>query len=125
MKIKKFVIVLSILAVLIAGSVSTVGALTPMHVSSLKAAYATGQIKATVRVLDGLNKPVSSAAVQVSFEREGVPVILRSHMTSKYGLSTISAAVPAGNWKVCVEEIHKVGYHYNPPQNICTSIRVP
>ena len=125
MNIKKFAVVLSMLAVFVAVSVSSVGALTPVHVSSLKATYATGQIKATVHVLDALNKSVSNAAVQVSFEKEGLPVILRSGMTNRSGSTAISAVVPAGNWLVCVEEIHKIGYEYNPLHNTCTTILVP
>ena len=125
MNIKKFVVVLSILAVLVAGSVVSAGALTPVHVSSFKASYAGGQIKATTRVLDSLNKPVSSAAVKVSFEKEGKPIIFRTGMTNANGLVTLSAAVPAGKWLVCVEEIHKIGYEYNPLKNTCATIQVP
>jgi hypothetical protein len=125
MNIKKFVVVLSILAVLVAGSVVSVGALTPLHVSSLKATYAAGHIKATVRVLDSLNKPVSNAAVKVSFEKEGAPIIFRTGMTNNNGVVARSATVPAGKWLVCVEEIHKIGYEYNPLKNTCTIIQVP
>jgi hypothetical protein len=125
MNIKKFVVLLSILAVLVAGSVVSVGALTPVHVSNFKVSYASGQIKATTRVLDSLNKSVSGAAVKVSFEKEGVPVIFRTGMTNANGSVTLSAAVPSGKWLVCVEEIHKVGYEYNPLTNTCAIIQVP
>ncbi len=97
-----------------------------MHVSGFKATYVTtGQIKTRARVLDALNRPVAGAKVQVSFEKDGAPVILRSGLTGLYGNVTISAAVPAGYWTVCVEEIHKLGYHYDPAQNLCAAMRVP
>ena len=125
MNIRKIAVIFSLLVVLLAGTVLSAGAATPMHVSGFKAAYAFGQIKASLRVLDALNRPVAGANVQVSFERDGLPQILRSGTTGPLGGVRISAAVPAGLWTVCVEEIHKRGYAYEPTSNLCTSLRVP
>jgi hypothetical protein len=125
MNIRKIAIVFSLLAVLIAGTVLSAGALTPMHVSGFRLSYLNGQTTARVRVLDALNRPVAGANVQVSFEKDGSPTILRSGMTGTYGNARISASLPAGRWVVCVEEIHKLGYDYNPATNLCSSISVP
>jgi hypothetical protein len=72
-----------------------------------------------------MNKPVAGAKVQVSFEREGLPQIFRTGMTGPFGGAFLSATVPAGKWLVCVEEIHKIGYDYNPAKPACTSVQVP
>lgn len=125
MNIRKIAIVLSLLAVLLAGTVLSAGAATPMHVSSFQVTYLSGLTKARVRVLDSLNQPVAGAKVQVSFEKDGSPTILRSGTTGTYGRVGISASLPAGSWRVCVEEIHKLGYAYNPANNLCASIHVP
>ncbi len=125
MNIKKIALAVSLLAVFVAGTVVSAGALTPMKVSSFSLAYAGGQIKSTTRVLTSSNHPVAGAKVQVSFEKDGIPTILRSGMTNTFGVARISAAVPAGRWMVCVEEIHKIGYEYNPLVNKCAAIRVP
>jgi len=125
MNIRKFAVVFTLLAVLVAGTVVSAGAQTPMHVSGFKLALAAGQTKASLRVLDGLNKPVAGANVQISFEKDGIPTILRSGMTGAFGYTAISAKLPAGNWRVCVEEVHKLGFGYNPTVNLCGSIQVP
>ncbi len=125
MNIKKLVIAASLLAILIAGSVASVGALTPMHVGSFKVSSSSGQIKASVLVRDGLNRPVPGAAVQVSFEKDGLPTKLSSGMSGTFGWARTSATAPAGKWMVCVEEIHKIGFDFNPSSNICQSIQVP
>jgi hypothetical protein len=125
MNIRKFAVVFSLLAVLIAGTVLSAAAATPMHVSGFKATYALGQTKASLRVLDALNRPVSAANVQVSFEKEGAPIVLRSHLTGALGWTSIAASLPAGKWMVCIEEIHKIGFNYNPAVNQCTTISVP
>ena len=126
MNIRKIAVVFTLLAVLAAGTVVSAGALTPMHVSSFKAVYVTtGQIKTSTRVLDSLNRPVAGAKVLISFEKDGAPIILRSGFTGPYGYAAISATVPAGHWTVCVEEIHKLGYDYNPLKNLCTAVLVP
>jgi hypothetical protein len=52
MNVKKFAIALSVLAVFVAGTVVSAGALTPMHISGFKAAYSGGQIKSRLRVWD-------------------------------------------------------------------------
>jgi hypothetical protein len=95
-----------------------------MHVASLKASYSAGQINSTVSVQDKLDRPVSGAAVQISLEQDGFPTIFRTGITSKFGLAVLSAKVPAGNRIACVEEIHKLGFEYDPLQNDCTSIQV-
>lgn len=125
MNIKKLVVALSVLAVFMAGTVMSAGAATPMHVSSFSVAYSSGQINTVTRVLDSLNRPVAGAKVQISFEKDGLPTILRTGYTGTYGYARISAAVPAGRWVVCVEEIHKLGYVYNPATNLCKTISVP
>jgi len=125
MNIRKFAIVFSLLAVLIAGTVLSAAAATPMHVSAFKLGYAFGQTKASVRVMDALNRPVAGAKVQISFEKDGSPTILLSRMTGTFGKAGITASLPAGKWVVCVEEIHKAGFVYDSNQNLCSSIRVP
>ncbi len=125
MNTRKFFIMLSLVLVLLAGTVLSAGAATPMHVSGFQVAYASGLTKATLRVLDPMNRPVAGAKVQISFEKDGYPTILRSGLTGTYGRATIAAALPAGSWVVCVEEIHKLGFEYNPQNNLCAAIRVP
>jgi len=125
MNIRKFAIVFSLLAVLIAGTVLSAAAATPMHVSAFRLGYAFGQTKATVRVMDALNRPVAGANVQISFEKDGSPTILLSRMTGTFGKASIAASLPSGKWVVCVEEIHKAGFVYDPAQNLCSSIAVP
>ncbi len=125
MNMKKLVVALSLLAVLVAASVASVGALTPMQVASLNATYAFGRIKANVSVVDALSRPIPGAYVQVSFEKTDGPSYLRTVRTSLAGLAAPSIAATAGNWTVCVEEIHKIGFTYDPIQNVCTSIVVP
>ncbi len=125
MNIRKIAIIVSLLAVLLAGTVLSAGAATPMHVSGFKVFYASGLTKASLRVLDPLNHPVAGASVQISFEKDGVPTVFRYGKTGLFGWTTISAALPAGRWVVCVEEIHKLGYYYDPANNLCSSISVP
>jgi hypothetical protein len=125
MNIRKIALAASLLAVFVAGTVLSAGALTPVKVSSFSVAYASGQIKSTTRALTFSNRPLAGAKVQISFEKEGLPVILRSGMTNALGYARVSAAVPAGSWTVCVEEITKIGYEYNPLVNKCAAIRVP
>jgi hypothetical protein len=125
MNIRKFAVLFTLLAVLVAGTVVSAGALTPMHVSGFKLSFGTGQAKASMRIQDSLNRPVAGAKVKVSFEKDGAPVILRSGMTGLFGRTIIAASLPAGNWKVCVEEVHKIGFDYNPLTNLCSAIRVP
>ncbi len=125
MNIKKLLVVLSLVAVLVAGSVASVGAQTPMHTSGFKALYSAGQIKASARVLSALNRPIAGAAVQMSFEKDGLPTILRSGKTNAYGWVSLSAPASKGLWVVCVEEIHKLGFAYEPLQNTCASVFVP
>ena len=124
MNIRKFAIVLSLLAVLLTGTVLSAGAQTPMHPSGFRVAYASGITKASLHVLDNLNRPVAGAKVQISFEKEGAPQIFRTAMTGAMGGVRFSAALPAGSWRVCVEEIHKLGYSYNPASNLCSTVRV-
>ncbi len=125
MNIRKIAILVSLLAVLLAGTVLSAGAAMPMHVSGFKVAYLNGQTKASLRVLDALNRPVSGAKVQISFEKDGLPTIFRYGMTGTFGWASVSTSLPAGRWIVCVEEIHKLGYDYNPATNLCSSISVP
>lgn len=125
MNIRKFAVLFTLLAVLVAGTVVSAGALTPMHPAGFKVAYSDGQIKASMRVLDGLNRSVAGAQVKVSFEKDGRLPIFRTGMTGPLGGAIVAAKLPAGNWIVCVEEIHKLGYDYNPATNLCSSIRVP
>ncbi len=126
MNTRKIAIIVSLLAVLLAGTVLSAGAATPMHVSGFKVAYlSTGMTRASLHVLDAQNLPVAGAAVQISFEKDGLPTILRSGTTGLLGGVRISAALPAGSWVVCVEEIHKLGYIYDPANNLCSTIRVP
>jgi hypothetical protein len=125
MNVRKIAVLVSLLAVLLAGTVLSAGAAAPMHVTNFRVAYLNGQTRATLRVLDALNHPVAGALVQISFEKDGVPTIFRYGRTGLFGWTAISAALPAGQWVVCVEEIHKLGYDYNPATNLCSSIRVP
>ena len=125
MNIRKIAILVSLLAVLLAGTVLSAGAATPMHVSAFRLSYLSGQTKATLRVLDAMNHPVAAANVQISFEKDGLAPIFRYGKTGLFGGTSISAALPAGKWIVCVEEIHKLGYDYNPATNLCSSISVP
>ncbi len=125
MNIRKIAILVSLLAVLLAGTVLSAGAVTPMHVTNFQLSYLSGQTRAHLRVLDALNRPVSGAQVQISFEKDGSPTIFRYGITGLYGGTTVSAALPAGRWVVCVEEIHKLGYEYNPLNNLCGAISVP
>jgi hypothetical protein len=125
MNIRKFAILVSLLAVLVAGTVLSARAETPMQVSGFQVAYAAGHINTSMQVLDALSSPVARAKVQVSFEKDGSRTILRSGKTSASGFVSIAASVPSGNWKVCVEEIHKRGFDYSPATNLCTSISVP
>jgi hypothetical protein len=125
MNIRKIAILVSLLAVLLAGTVLSAGAAAPMHVSNFKVAYLSGQTRATFRVLDALNHPVAGASVQISFEKDGLAPIFRYGRTGLFGWTSISAGLPAGKWVVCVEEIHKLGYDYNPATNLCSAISVP
>ncbi len=127
MNVRKLAMIVSLLAVLLAGTVLSAGAAMPMHVSSFHVAYIslTGRTRATVRVLDALNHPVAGANVQFSFEKDGAPTILRNSLTGLYGWARTSVALPAGQWVVCVEEIHKLGYFYDPANNLCSTINVP
>ena len=125
MNIRKIAVVFSLLVVLVAGTVVSAGAQTPRHVSGFKLALVNGQTKASLRVLDALNRPVAGANVQISFEKDGSPTILRSRLTGPLGNTAIYAKLPAGSWIVCVEEIHKLGFSYDPARNLCGSIRVP
>jgi hypothetical protein len=124
MNIRKIAIILSLAVVLVAGTVLSAGAETPMSPSGFQVSYALGHAKASLRVLDALNRPVAGANVQISFEKEGSPAILRWHLTNTSGFASISAALGRGNWTVCVEEIQKRGYDYSPATNLCTSIVV-
>ena len=125
MNTRKIAVIVSLLAVLLAGTVLSAGAATPMHVSGFRVAYLSGQTKASLRVLDALNRPVAGAKVQISFEKDGIPAIFRYGTTGPFGGASISASLPAGRWMVCVEEIHKLGYDYNPVKNLCSAISVP
>ncbi len=125
MNIRKIAVIVSLLAVLLAGTVLSAGAVTPMHVTNFRVAYLSGQTRASLRVLDALNRPVAGAKVQISFEKDGLPTIFRYGTTGLYGWTAMSAALPAGQWVVCVEEIHKLGYVYDPANNLCGAISVP
>ncbi len=125
MNIRKYAIIFTLLAVLLAGTALSAGAASPMHVAAFRVAYLSGQTKTTVRVFNALNQPVSGAKVQVSFEKEGAAQIFRSTLTSLMGYARFSLALPAGNWTVCVEEIHKLGYFYDPANSLCKTISVP
>ena len=125
MNIRKIAVLVSLLAVLLAGTVLSAGAAMPMHVSGFKVAYLSGQTRASLRVLDALNHPVAGAKVQISFEKDGSPIIFRYGTTGTFGFTSAAAALPAGKWVVCVEEIHKLGYDYNPATALCASISVP
>ena len=125
MNIKKLFITFGLVAVLLAGTFASAGAATPVHVATFKAAYSAGSIKTTVGVADALNKPLSGAKVQISYEREGSPIKLLNAMTNAKGIAQFSSAFTKGKWHVCVEEIHKLGFVYNPTQALCTKIIVP
>ena len=125
MNIRKIAILVSLLAVLLAGTVLSAGAATPMHVSNFRLGYLSGQTKASLRVLDAMNRPVAAANVQISFEKDGRAPIFRYGKTGLFGSTSVSAALPAGKWVVCVEEIHKLGYDYSPATNLCSTISVP
>ncbi len=125
MNIRKIAILFSLLAVLLAGTVLSAGAATPMHVTNFKLAYMSGQTKASLRVLDALNRPVAGANVQISFEKDGAATIFRYGRTGLFGRASTSAALSAGRWVVCVEETHKLGYFYDPANSLCSSISVP
>lgn len=125
MNIRKIAIIVSLLAVLLAGTFLSAGAATPMHVAAFRLANLSGQTRSSVRVLDALNRPVAGAKVQISFEKDGAAPIFRYGTTGLFGGTSISASLPAGKWMVCVEEIHKLGYVYDPAKSLCTSISVP
>ncbi len=125
MNIRKIAVIVSLLAVLLAGTVLSAGAATPMHVVNFRLSYLSGQTKASLRVLDAMNRPVAGAKVQISFEKDGSPTIFRYATTGTFGGASVSASLPRGRWVVCVEEIHKLGYAYDPANNLCSSISVP
>lgn len=125
MNIRKIAVVFSLLAVLLAGTILSAGASTPMQVSNFQLALVSGRTRASLTVLDMLNHPVAGAKVQVSFEKDGSPTINRSRLTNTAGNVAFAPLLPPGNWTVCVEEIHKLGYSYDPAANLCSSITVP
>ncbi len=125
MNLKKMLLVVSLLAVLVAGSAVSVGALTPMRVASLRAAYLYGQVKTFVKVQDSMSRPVAGATVRVSFEKGDNPAIVRSGLTNLYGAVALSVPASAGHWTMCVESISKTGYVFDPAQDPCVSLYVP
>ena len=54
MNTRKIAIIVSLLAVLLAGTVLSAGAAAPMHVAGFRVAYLSGQTKASLRVLDAM-----------------------------------------------------------------------
>jgi hypothetical protein len=76
MNIKKFFITFGLVTVLLAGTFASVSAASPVHVTTFKAVYSAGSIRTRVGVADALNKPLSGAKVQISYEKEGVPIRL-------------------------------------------------
>ncbi len=125
MNFKKVLLVVSLLAMLVAGTVVSAGALTPLKVASLKAYTAYGQVRTYVKVQDFLGRPVAGAAVRVSFEKGDNPAIVRSGLTNLYGAVVLSVPASAGQWTMCVESITKTGYVFDPAQDPCVSLLVP
>ncbi len=125
MNTRKFAIMLSLVAVLLAGTVLTAAAATPMQVSGFKVALVNGQAQASLQVQNALSQPVAGAKVRISFEKDGSATIYRTHRTDASGNVSFAASLPAGTWMVCVEEIHKRGFSYDPASNLCSSISIP
>jgi hypothetical protein len=125
MNIKKFFITFGLVTVLLAGTFASVSAASPVHVTTFKAVYSAGSIRTTVGAADALNKPLSGAKVQISYEKEGVPIMLLNAATNAQGIAHFSGAVTKGKWLVCVEEINKPGFNYSPAKPLCTTITVP
>ena len=125
MNIKKFFITFGLVAVLLAGTFASAGAVTPVHVTIFKAAYSAGSIRTTVGAADKLNQPLSGAKVRVSYEKEGSPIKLLNSTSNTLGIARFSSPVTKGKWLVCVEEINKPGFNYNPAKALCTTIIVP
>ncbi len=125
MNTRKIAIMLSLVAVLLAGTVLTAAAATPMQVSGFSLALVNGQAQASLHVQDALSQPIARAKVQISFEKDGSATIYRTRRTDASGNVSFAASLPAGTWVVCVEEIHKRGFSYDPTSNLCSSISIP
>lgn len=125
MNTRKIAIMLSLVVVLLAGTVLSAAAATPMQVSGFSVALVNGQARASLHVQNALSQPVAGAKVRISFEKDGLPTIYRAHRTDASGNASFAVSLPKGTWMVCVEEVHKLGFSYDPATNLCSSISIP
>ena len=125
LNIRKIALIVSLLAVLLAGTVLSAGAATPMYVGAFHVTYVAPHTHAVVRVIDALKHPIAGALVTIAFSQPGRLPIVRSHITGLHGGTTVSATLTAGKWLVCVQSITKAGYVYSPAKKLCTVFAVP
>jgi hypothetical protein len=93
-----------------------------LHVGGIKGHFVGNQLRANVLVLDQTDAPVAGVDVLAKFIAPGWPRPYQGiKTTNAYGMARFPWSSPlSGDWKICVEDLAKSGYTYDPGSNVIT-----
>jgi len=111
------------------GTANDIGAYeadAPMHVQGVALRINGTRLFGLVKVYDQTGSPVANASVMGTLTGP-VPPRSASLVTNMNGIASFNVLAKSGTWKLCVTNILKDGYTYDPSQNVktCTTLKIP
>jgi ABC-type amino acid transport substrate-binding protein len=93
-----------------------------MHVGGIGGHFVGSQLRANALVLDETDAPVPDVEVLAKFRAPGWPrPYMGVRLTNPNGMARFAfSSMGSGSWKICVEDLAKTGYTYNPGDNVIT-----
>jgi subtilisin family serine protease len=103
-----------------------------MHVDDIQMSYVQlnknrFQVSADVTIKDQYANPVNAATVSVQWTMPGDKTTNQQDVTGTTGVATFSVTSKAGAYQICVTDVVKSGWTYDPNQNVktCENITAP
>jgi len=103
-----------------------------MHVDDIQMSYiqlkkAKYEVSADITIKDQDGDPMDGATVSVQWTLPNGRLVNRQQVTGATGVASFDIRSKAGTYKICVTDVAKTGWTYDPSQNVktCETLAVP
>ena len=103
-----------------------------MHVDDIQMSYlqlnkVRYRVSADITIKDQIANPVDGATVSAQWTQPNGKLVNRQQVTGATGVASFDISSKAGTYQICVTDVTKAGWIYDPSQNVktCETLTVP
>ena len=103
-----------------------------MHVDDIQMSYVQlnkvrYEVSADITIKDQDAGPVDGATVSAQWTQPNGKLVNQQQVTGATGVASFDIRSKAGTYKICVTDVTKAGWIYDPSQNVktCETLTVP